>query len=140
MLSKQLKSRIFDYLIRSLYTTGLSSQSLGHLLRAFHISMPFICFLCLLNGNYTVTLGCILFIISSVLAFIVFNGCFLTRLEYMLLQDTFTVVDPMLEFFGLPITKEGRYYITWIMGGLYSVLYSFIFYSTHFTQSYDIQL
>jgi hypothetical protein len=123
MLSKTQKTTIINYLLSSLYNTGLSPQSIGHLLRAFHFSIPFVCIFFILQNNWNLNIISIFIVLGSVLAFILFQGCFMTKMESMLLEDGFTVVDPMLEILGFEITYESRYYITVVMGGLYALIF-----------------
>lgn len=123
MLSKKIKNNIINYLLSSLYNTGLSSQSIGHLLRALHFSIPFVCMFFILQNSLYLNIISIIFVLGSILAFILFQGCFMTKMETMLLKDGFTVVDPMLEILGFEITYDSRYYITVVMGGLYSLIF-----------------
>jgi hypothetical protein len=123
MLSKKQKTLIINYLLSSLYNIGLSSKSIGHLLRALHFSIPLVCMFFILQNNWYLNIVGMIIVLGSILAFILFQGCFMTKIESILLDDGFTVVDPMLEFLGFEITYDSRYYITVVMGGLYALIF-----------------
>lgn len=127
MLTKLQKRAILDYLLRSLYSTGMSSQSIGHLLRAFHFCIPFICMYLLIFGSYNLAIIGVIIILISIIAFILFKGCFMTKLETILLRDKFTVVDPMIEIIGFDVSYQSRYYTTITIGSTFCVLFCLVF-------------
>lgn len=135
MLSSNRKNAIMNYLLSSLYSTELSKQSIGHILRAIHFSIPFLCIFLILVGNHYLTIISISIVFLSIIAFISFKGCFMTKLESILLEDSFTVVDPMLEFCGFNITYLTRYYITIAMSSLYIIFFCLVLFAKYYTSN-----
>jgi hypothetical protein len=74
---------------------------------------------CILNMAWIAT-GCVLFFL--------FDGCLLTKLEFELCEDNFTVIDPVLELLQIEVTTPNRVFITRVCFLLYIVMLPLIYY------------
>lgn len=128
MISKIKKENLVNTIIYFLKKSNMKAQSIGHLIRAIHFGLPFICFFLLLTGKFYLAMIGVAIIVKSVFAFFILEGCYMSMIENKLLGDTFTVVDPMLEFLHFDVTRKSRYYITIVMSNFYMIIYGLIFY------------
>ena len=128
MLSKETRTAFIDFLERMCGHTRLSNKSLGCLMRAFHVATPFgLMFVVSLCSQGFATYAAVNLIMCLVVFFI-FNGCFLSMLEYRLCGDEFTIADPFLEIFQMEITNETRVQATYWVAGIYMVVFFSIYY------------
>lgn len=128
MISKIKKENLVNTIIYFLKKSNMKAKSIAHLIRAIHFGLPFICFFLLLTGKFYLAMIGVAIIVKSVFAFFILEGCYMSMIENKLLGDTFTVVDPMLEFLHFDVTRKSRYYITIVMSNFYMIIYGLIFY------------
>jgi hypothetical protein len=90
--------------------------------------MPFniLVIVCLAPKFFVILNTIILFISASL--FVLLDGCFLSRLEYYLCKDSFTIVDPFLEMLDIGINNTTRNYMTYYGMSSYLFIYFLIFY------------
>ena len=103
-----LQNKILDFLESILRKSQLSDNIICNTLRIIHLIFPNIAAFIIFFGNktwvhYTILANIIIFVV-----FISFNGCILTRLEKRFCKEDFTVMDPVLNFFNIPITQNNR--------------------------------
>ena len=124
----KLRESFVNYLEEKCDKVPLSKNSVGQLLRAFHISCPVFLLLFVLIGSKWLKYFAIVFLIFVIISFIIFNGCFMTSLEYKLLEDKFNIADPFLEICNMEINNKNRYNITLCVGTIYTIIFLLIFY------------
>lgn len=103
-----LQNKILDLLESILRKSELSDNIICSTLRIIHLIFPNIAAFIIFFGNktwvqYTILANIVIFIL-----FISFNGCLLSRLEKRFCKEDFTVMDPVLIFFNIPITQNNR--------------------------------
>lgn len=103
-----LQNKILVFLEAILRKTGLTDKIICNILRLFHLIFPNIAAFMVFFGNkkwvqYTILVNIVIFVM-----FISFNGCILSRLEKRFCKEDFTVMDPVLSFFNIPITQNNR--------------------------------
>jgi hypothetical protein len=111
----------------------VSKQNIGITLRSIHISGPFVLLALLLVSQYQWLCSIIIFILLLIpTLFILLDGCILSSLENRYLSDGFNVIDPLLEINNMPITKENRLKMNYLMCFNYLIIgliiYTYRFY------------
>jgi len=125
--NKKLKYKIVDYLENKCSNNKITRKTLGTYIRGLHICAPLNIGLAIL---YITKPGCIFFIIILFLAFslfYIFNSCILTILERRLCGDTFTFIDPFLEYNDVELNSKNRYNMSIKVGLLYITIILIIF-------------
>lgn len=102
------QNKILTYLENTLRETGFLDEQIYSMLTLFHNSIMIITTLMIVLGSkkmyfIALTVNIVIFILFNI-----FNGCILTRLEKRFCKNNFTVIDPFLEYFNLPVTFENR--------------------------------
>ena len=124
----QIRETFVNYLEEKCTNYCLSKKSLGNLLRAYHISCPFFMLFFVAYGPKLLAYFSVLLLITVIILFFVFKGCFMSSLEAKFCKDDFTIADPFLEILGLEINRKNRFQITLYMGSLYTMIFSAVYY------------
>tara|TARA_B100000902_G_C27290147_1_gene906643 strand:- start:892 stop:1308 length:417 start_codon:yes stop_codon:yes gene_type:complete len=123
---KKLKYRIIDNLEKHTKQFcdkyNIKYESFGMYLRSIHISAPFIILGDFFYKSQMLCTFSIVFLLISFISFYNLDGCLLTRLERKLCGDTFTFVDPFIEFKGLEKNNKSRYEISLQIAYVYIAL------------------
>ena len=104
-----MQKKLLDVWEKLLRKTGLSDYQICRGLRAFHMFFPNLAAFFVFFGSKRIFK---LTVLANVIIFIMFNffhGCILSKLEHRFCNDDFTVMDPALEFFCIPVTNDNRY-------------------------------
>ena len=72
-----------------------------------------------------------MFWLAMLTMYVVNRGCILTQFEIYLTGENVTIVDPLLQLFGLPIKKHNRNAIT-MLGGIFMLFVGLIRISNHY--------
>jgi preprotein translocase subunit SecE len=123
--------KIVDMVELLLRKSGASDKKIYNYLRMFHLFLPTLFLFLILFSNeivvqYTILVICIIFIM-----FIAFNGCILSKLERRFCKTNATIIDPLLNFFNIPITYKNRYNYT-ISINIFCVVMALIIYYIRF--------
>ena len=101
-----------DILLNNIVTlikkSNLSSKSVGFLIRVVHFTIPVITVIIMLIGTKTLFLYVFTLNIIIYILFALCDGCILSKLEYKLTNDDYTVIDPFLEIFKIETTNKNR--------------------------------
>ena len=81
---------------------------------------------------YHILIFNLLFIFVS---FIYYKGCVLTVLETKLCGDTFTFIDPILEYNNIELNSKNRYFVSFVVGINYLAV-TFLIYFYRFKMKY----
>lgn len=127
-VSKSSRENFIDILEYLCRRSGISTYSLGVMIRSYHFAMPvaFIFILMFCDG-IIVTLSVIYYAVIVSL-FILFDGCFISMLENRLCKDKFNMIDPFLEFNGLAVDYKSRKVVTYYIAVCYTMLFLTIYY------------
>lgn len=106
----------------------LSKKSIGELIRASHFSAPFSMIIMFMFCSKFVCNMLFGYIILISIAFLIFDGCFITFIEQKYCEDDFTIVDPCLELSNIEKTNKNRFLISIPMGVLFIISTLFIYY------------
>jgi hypothetical protein len=109
----------------------VSNYTIGMYIRGWHIMTPIYTIILMFYVSklfYHILIFNLLFVFF---AFIYFNGCVLTVLETKLCGDTFTFIDPILEYNNIELNSKNRYNVSFIVANLY-LLVTFIIYFYRF--------
>jgi hypothetical protein len=108
---------------------SISNYTLGMYIRGWHIMTPIYTIFLMFYISKLLYRIIILHLLCLLIAFIYFKGCVLTVLEKQLCGDTFTFIDPVLEYYNIELTSKNRYYISLIAAKLYlAVTFTIYFY------------
>ena len=132
-IKKTTKKKCRDYINQSINTIDtlnnnrLSKKSIGEIIRAIHFATPIniIVLLCV-SPQYICNLIMIYILFVSVL-FIIFDGCFLTIIEQYYCEDTFTIIDPLLELLNIEKTNKNRFFVSIPMAIIYIIIIFIIY-------------
>ena len=100
-------------------------------IRGWHIMTPIYTIILMFyfsKLSYHILIFNLFFVFS---AFIYFKGCVLTVIESKLCGDTFTFIDPILEYNNIELNSKNRYNVSFIVANLYLAL-TFIIYFFRF--------
>lgn len=128
MNRKEIISFIMNLIHKFSGKTNISINSLSHLLRSFHLSTPFFMLLLVFYSNIYISSFVLLFMIKIIICFVYLKGCYLSMIEKELFNDDFMITDPVLEIMKMEKNKKNRYGITFIIGGIYTVVLFTIYY------------
>ena len=109
----------------------LSKKSIGELVRASHFSTPFSMIILLLFSPKIICQFLLFYLILLSLGFLIFDGCFLTRIEQNYCEDDFSIIDPCLELHGMEKTNKNRFLISIPIGIVYTSV-AFLIYFIRF--------
>lgn len=111
-VSREQKQFCLDLLEKCICSDRVSRKSNGQLIRAFHMAAPFVIIILFILAPRWICNLCFAALIIIGIAYVVFDGCLLSRLENRLCQDNFNMFDPYLEFLNMDITKANRFYVS----------------------------
>lgn len=129
--SKDKKYIVADYFKSLCDKCTISNHTLGMYIRGWHIMTPIYTIILMFYISkllYNILIFNLLFVF---IAFIYFKGCVLTVLETKLCGDTFTFIDPILEYNIIELNSKNRYNVSFIVANLYLAL-TFIIYFYRF--------
>lgn len=131
--ARNTRHSITSVMEKMLYKTPLSKNSLGVVLRGIHITGPFVLLMLLSVCKFKTLCNIILIILFLIpMLFIVLDGCLLTSLEKRIINDDFTVIDPLLEIYGKSKTRINRIKMNYFVCFLYLfigiIIYTYRFY------------
>ena len=127
-LKKQLRRILREFVDNVDAYTTLSKKSVGFIVRTLHATIPV---MALLISAVASKLVCVLNITGMAVVcilFFLFDGCLLTKLEFELCEDNFTVIDPVLELLRIEVTTPNRVFITRVGFLLYVIMLPLIYY------------
>jgi hypothetical protein len=132
LLSKETRNDIVNYIVQCCNNTRFSPNTIGIILRSFHMSAPIgFLLLCALAPKPIVFLTLFLLMIIFFLFFI-FGGCFLSVVENRICKDDFTIADPFLELIQAKKSNKNRYNVSLLIGFIYYCAIGMIFYFRQF--------
>ena len=105
----------------------LSKKSIGELIRASHFSTPFSILVMLMVCRKSVCILLLGYILFISIAFLVFDGCFITYIEQKYCEDDFTIIDPCLELSNMEKTNWNRFLISIPIGMTFTIISIFIY-------------
>lgn len=106
----------------------LSQKSIVTILRTLHMSIPIIFVFMLLYASHFICIFTILVVMSIIIMFYIFDGCWLSMLEQELYNDNFSIIDPFLEIFNMEINNKNRKNISIINAFVYILTMGLIYY------------
>jgi len=68
-----------------------------------------------LSNNRTVLWTLFFTNIAALVLFLLLGGCFISRIEYKLGGENYTVVDPIVKWLGITASRDSRTYVTMII-------------------------
>jgi len=127
-IKQQMRRKLRDFLDNVDTYTTLSKKSVGFIVRTLHATMPI---MALIVSVVASKLVCILNMAGMAMVcvlFFLFDGCLLTKMEFELCEDNFTVIDPVLELLQIEVTTANRIFITRVGFLLYVITLPVIYY------------
>jgi hypothetical protein len=112
---------------------SISNHTLGMYIRAWHIMTPAYMIILMFYISKLLYRALILYLLFLLIAFNYFKGCVLTVLEKQLCGDTFTFIDPLLEYNNIELTSKNRYNMSLIAAKLYLTITFTIYYYRFYT-------
>ena len=112
---------------------SISNHTLGMYIRAWHIMTPAYMIILMFYISKLLYRALILYLLFLLVAFNYFKGCVLTVLEKQLCGDTFTFIDPVLEFNNIELNSKNRYNMSLIAAKLYLTITFTIYYYRFYT-------
>ena len=122
------KQNYINTIEKILCSKHMSPKSNGNIIRAFHLSSPFMFILILSIGSNWMIYGSILCNIIIITSFLLCNACVLSVLENKLCRDDFNVIHPFLEYYNIEKTKQNLLMMTYLIAFIYILLVSIIIY------------
>jgi hypothetical protein len=107
---------------------GISNHTLGMYIRAWHIMTPAYMIILMFYISKLLYRILIIYLLFLLIAFNYFKGCVLTVLEKELCGDTFTFIDPLLEYNNIELNSKNRYNMSLIAAKLYLAITFTIYY------------
>lgn len=107
---------------------SISNHTLGMYIRAWHIMTPAYMIILMFYISKLLYRALILYLLFLLIAFNYFKGCVLTVLEKQLCGDTFTFIDPLLEYNNIELNSKNRYSMSLIAAKLYLTITFTIYY------------
>tara|TARA_Y100000389_G_scaffold114318_1_gene111499 strand:- start:759 stop:1238 length:480 start_codon:yes stop_codon:yes gene_type:complete len=121
------RNKIINNIEKKLNSCGLDKKYIGNMIRGIHIALP-ICALIIISFAPKILVWLtILFFISVIIFFIIFNGCILSILETKYLKDEFNIMDPFLYIMNCEINNANRIQISGFFAFLYLILIFIIY-------------
>lgn len=117
--SNTIKHRFINYLQDKCNNSKITNNTLGIYIRGLHISAPFFFLMMNIYASKYISILIIILLFIALLLFYLFNGCFLTILERRLCGDTFTFIDPILEYYNYEMTNYNRYVVSFKVAIIY---------------------
>lgn len=127
-LKHMLRRKLREFIDNVDNYTTLSKKSIGFIVRTLHATIPI---MAIVISVVATKLVCILNMMGMAfvcILFFLFDGCLLTKLEFELCKDDFTVIDPVLELLQIEVTNVNRVFITRVGFLLYVITLPMIYY------------
>lgn len=110
---------MLDSIIHIIDYFGLNHKKTGEFIYYIHFILAIIIGLIIfLSSDKRIILFFILLTILHNISYIYFNGCIITKLEYKLTNENYTIIDPFLKILNIKITGKNRHYMTLLVAGL----------------------
>lgn len=126
-LKRRYKIYIINYLEKILLSSNISRKTTGILIRSFHNMLPLIIALLIVIGNKRIVQYCGIIIVILILMFYLFDGCILSMLENRICNDSYNIVDPILEIFNIEINYNNRMRVSYYILGIFAISYMIIY-------------
>lgn len=124
---KSLKYPIINFIVQEANKCSISNKVLGNYLRAFHLSAPFNMILLSFFLPKNLFIIMYLMLCCALFCFILWDGCFITRVEKILVGDDITFIDPCLELIKIPLTNANRMNASILAAFFYMINMTLIF-------------
>lgn len=121
---RDLKNRLVAFLEELVAASGLSNRSAGFLIRATHFFSPLVLIYSVMFHPKYIAYLSILGSAAAVGFFVLFGGCFLSKLEQRLCGDDLIITDPFIELCGDEVNAENRMYYTIFIMCVFVCVYS----------------
>lgn len=122
METKDYKKKIIENMVshvKNVNFLNLSDKNLGFFLRAFHVNLPFYFTIFMLYGSKVQNIVILCFLLCAAIAFVLFKGCLLSKMENTLDGEDITIIDPFLDFLRMEKTNKNRMIVSVAIGVLY---------------------
>lgn len=136
LFSKENKKKFYNWSVKLLKKLNIEDKSLGFAIKAVHFNIPAFLMLFMVYGSKTLNILIILYLLSVLTLFYLFDGCFLTKIEKEIDGEDLTIIDPFLEFCNIDKTHEKRFEISIYIFFTYFSIILFVFY-LRFYSNYD---
>ena len=124
---KDLKKPVTNYLVEQADKFPVNNKVLGNYLRAFHLAAPVNMMLLALYIPKNLFIILYILLCGAFFCFVMWDGCFITRVEKILIGDNITFIDPCLEIISMPLTSKNRMNASVLAAFSYMITLSFIF-------------
>lgn len=124
---KSLKKPVTDYLVEQADKFPVNNKILGNYLRAFHLAAPVNMMLLALFIPKNLFIILYILLCCAFFCFVIWDGCFITRVEKILIGDNITFIDPCLEIINIPLTTKNRMNASVLTAFLYMITLSLIY-------------
>jgi hypothetical protein len=121
MITKAAKKQLIEQIVERINSGRVSGKNIGFLIRTIHFVAPLTVLSTIINGTHVTVVLQILFMILSMIAFFIFDGCIVSMIESRLCKDDILIIDPFLEIAGYEVTNRNRKYGTYLIGGSYII-------------------
>ena len=105
---KDLKKPVTNYLVEQADKFPVNNKVWGNYLRAFHLAAPVNMMLLALYIPKNLFIILYILLCGAFFCFVMWDGCFITRVEKILIGDNITFIDPCLEIINMPLTSKNR--------------------------------
>jgi hypothetical protein len=133
---KNLRDMLVDYLENMVKLSGLSNKSAGFIIRAAHFFSPLgLIYSVIFHHRYIAYIS----IVASFLAcslFVLFGGCFLSKLEQRLCGDDLIITDPFIELLGDEVNTKNRITYTIFIMSIFVCIYVCALFMRFFVKKY----
>jgi hypothetical protein len=119
---------MIDYFKNKCDNTKFTTNTLGIMIRSFHMCSPLGFFLLIVFAPLHVCWVVITLLILIIVMFFLFNGCMISMVENKICNDDFTIIDPFLELLECEKNKKNRYNVTILVGLSYYAVIGCIYY------------
>jgi hypothetical protein len=128
MIINNFKEQFMNSLKNMCDKSIFDNKTLGIIIRSMHLNAPInMLIVASFAPKLLVIFNTIVLSISATL-FVLFNGCFLSKIEYYLCKDSFTIVDPFLIAMDFDVNNINRNIITYYGLTFYVYIYLSILY------------
>ena len=100
-VGKNIRNFIIKKSIEFVERRNFDKKTLGHFIRAYHISLPQTTMVMIMLGPQWAAQTTILFLIFSMVNLIFLGGCFLSAIEQKLDNIDVTIMDPVLDYYNI---------------------------------------
>lgn len=128
LISKENKKKFYNWAVKLLKKLNIEDKSLGFVIKAIHFNIPAFLMLFMVYGSKILNILIIIYLLSILSLFYLFDGCFLTKIEKEIDGEDLTIIDPLLEFCNINKTHENRFKISIYIFFTYFAVILFVFY------------